>query len=54
MRDARQQAVKAVIERQQGVASEGDDHSSSGVSTVDRDPLGPIGASVVIPRRRHF
>ena len=55
MRDARQQAVKVVMERQQDVAPEGDDTASpSGVSTVEGGSLGPIGASVVASRWHHF
>ena len=54
MRDARLQAVEAVIGRQQGVAPEGTITAcSSGVSTVERGSLGPIGVSAVISRLRH-
>ena len=59
MRDRRLQSVKTVIERQQGVPSEGDDHglfflAENGrawlcrprLSILDRLPLAPLGESL--------
>ena len=55
VRDAVAQAAHHVVERQQGALPERDDHRLfTGVSTVLRRLRGPMGASDVQERERHF
>ena len=55
MREGRLQAVEAVVQRQQRMPPKGDDdRPSSGVRTVERGSFGPMAASTVVSRSRHF
>ncbi|GJD71365.1 hypothetical protein MMMDOFMJ_4321 [Methylobacterium gnaphalii] len=55
MRKGRLKRVEAVVERQQGVPPEGDnDRLVSRLSTLERGSFGPIRASVLVWRQRHF
>ena len=55
MWDGGLEPVEAIVQRQKGMPPEGNDHAfSSGVRTVERGSFGPIWASAVVDRLRHF
>ena len=56
MRNARLERVEAVVERQQGMPPEGDDDRLvlQAAARVERGSFGPIRASVLVWRERHF
>jgi hypothetical protein len=55
VRDRRLEPVQGVVQRQEGVPPEGDNNRLLlWVRTVDRGSFGPILASAVVDRSRHF
>ena len=55
MWNGRLQSAEAIVERQQRMSSEGDDHASSSTDrAVDRGSLGPVGRSETDDRAFHL